>query len=103
VKHIHRIVEMHRIGEPEGVAAMIFDQLKHARSLAFPRLGRRRNATLLNEAERIAEVVDNFVRERQQVLRRCGVRASLLPEEITVRKSNGTHRCGDDSPPTDGS
>jgi hypothetical protein len=49
---------------------MIFDQLKHARSFAFPRLGRRRNATLLNEAGDIAEVVDNFFRERQQVLLR---------------------------------
>jgi hypothetical protein len=33
---------------------------------------------------------------------RCRVRASLLPEEIPVRKPNGTHRCGDDSSPTEG-
>jgi len=30
------------------------------------------------------------------------VRASLLPEEITVRTPDGTDRCGDDSPPTEG-
>jgi hypothetical protein len=70
VKHVYGIVEVHCVGESEGVASMILDQLKHARSFAFPRLGRRRNATLLNEAEGIAEVVDDFFREREQVLLR---------------------------------
>jgi len=67
---------------------MIFEQLEHAGSFTFPRLGGRRNATLLNEAESVAKIVDNFFRERQQVLLR---RADPMQGPLAVGLRIGNH------------
>src|SRR5215470_12240387 len=57
VQYVHNLAEAHRIDRPIGVAVMVLDDLKYARTLAFPRLRLRVLAAKLCKAKCVAQFV----------------------------------------------
>src|SRR5258706_10590359 len=84
MQHVNRFLKTDGIDRPEGSRSILLDDLRYAGPEAFPRLGRRRTAAELHHAQGVADVVDDLLREFEQVsLRRAD------PEQRLLRPSTG--------------